>query len=285
MDPQLVALTEKLGEGIEQHKASSAFYREKGEGFVAAQAENKQKTDAAIADVSLSVAREMEQLASGSFTRYIAVDGNDETGTGTQASPFETVAKAIESVPAGMHVLINAIANDGGTFIFSHDKVTNNRGRYVSLKYLGTAKSAKLHFKTYSAAGRTRAIGLNGSGVFIVNGFEVETQGLIDELPADVAAISNTTGQLVPFFADCILSCSDVAILDPDLSGEMRATLVHSEMKKRTEKPLLFRARWAGSIRLNIAGSFSAEGNISDYFLSTSYPSVFDAFGEIIGNQ
>lgn len=277
MDPQLVVLTETLGAGIEQHKASAQFYREKGEGFAAAQADNKQKTDAAVTNLETQISLAMQNIGSGNFTYRVSHDGDDETADGTLALPFSTIEKAISTVPAGMKASINLLGNAGDVFLISNDFQLNGReitiygsvaGKGISVAFLSSER-----VEDQARIGR----GIQGSGLLnFVNCVVLGEADTVDTESTNIQSgcIENTHNSLSIRFWDCDVGCSRLPLLDGSHSGILTVSMINSTMYKAEENGALFKPSWNSKIEVYTAGSFSCEGDLSDYFKSTVRESV-----------
>lgn len=276
MDPQLVVLTETLGAGIEQHKASSAFYREKGEGFAAAQTENKQKTDAAITDLSVAVVNEMKQLASGFFQRFVSVEGNDDTADLTQGKPFRTVKAAIESTPAGMRVNVSLLNADGHPVFDLGSNTVDVLGRHIHISYLGQlmgdhGAGATLQFESYfnNTTEKAGVYGFNGFGLVTISGVTIKSDQIPDEdVNIGGGFFANNYNSLRVRLWSVTLCCVRVPILEGSSGDEFSVSIVNSTIKKDQEFGILATPTHNSSISIVTAGSIAIEGVKNDYFLS-----------------
>ncbi|RVU83835.1 hypothetical protein EOL70_13485 [Leucothrix sargassi] len=272
MDPQLVALTETLATGIDQHKQGMAFHREKGEGFAAAQAENKEKTDLAISELSIAIVSEMQRLANGFFERYVSPDGDDATADLTSNKPFRTLKAAVDSTPKGTKTSIKFLAQSGHPIFEVGSSSIDVGNRELSIWYQGQlagdyGTNATLLFTADVAGnGNTIVNGFNGTGTLLISGVTMESDVIGVDTPVAGGWITNNFNGLSVRLWAVTISCSKVPFFNGSVGGKFNVAIVNSAVTKNGDGARLGYCDHQSSIDFVTAGSFTAEGTLSDYF-------------------
>lgn len=237
-------------------------------------AELDDRVSAAEDSLSKALRDELNNVATGSFRRFVSVEGDDSTADLTRAKPFLTVSEAVKSTPAGSLVEVELLAAAGvPEFDFGAAGV-NLSGRILSITYGGNVigdrgVGAVLKFRTViNPNERVGAVGIYGPGSLYISDVTIVS----DDIPNDVGVangwFTNTHLSLFVKLWNTTVKCSRVPVFGVDVGGEFQVSLVNSVLSKSSEDAVLASNDWGSSISVVTGGYFLAEGAVTDYFQS-----------------